>query len=218
MIHDQNTPRQSMIILMKNRKTNLPTRTGGTGAGRTAVQGADESPQAETGAPEFEALFIEHWARVYRLLYRIVGDPAEAEDLALEAFIRLDRRYPASESDFNAGGWLHRVATNLGLESIRGFKRREYYELAAGKDALGAAPETRPAELLRQAEERRLVRLALARMDKRQAELLVMRYSGMAYKEIAAALGLSPASIGPLLLRAERQFEKRYRALAQEER
>jgi hypothetical protein len=39
----------------------------------------------------------------------------------------------------------------------------------------------------------------------------------MAYKEIAAALSLSPASIGPLLVRAEREFEKRYRALAQED-
>ena len=45
-----------------------------------------------------------------------------------------------------------------------------------------------------------------------------MRYSGMAYKEIAAALNLSPTSIGPLLARAERDFEKRYRALVEEKR
>jgi DNA-binding Lrp family transcriptional regulator len=45
-----------------------------------------------------------------------------------------------------------------------------------------------------------------------------MRYSGMPYKEIAATLNLSPASIGPLLLRAERDFEKRYRALVEEEK
>ena len=44
-----------------------------------------------------------------------------------------------------------------------------------------------------------------------------MRYSGMPYKEIAKALNLSPTSIGPLLLRAEREFEKIYRALVQEE-
>jgi hypothetical protein len=40
----------------------------------------------------------------------------------------------------------------------------------------------------------------------------------MAYKEIAATLNLSPTSIGPLLLRAERDFEKRYRALVEEEK
>jgi RNA polymerase sigma-70 factor (ECF subfamily) len=201
MIHDQNAPRKSMILSMKNRKA-----------------GASESPRAESDAAEFEALFMEHWARVYRLLYRIVGDPAEAEDLALEAFIRLHQRSPALETGFNPGGWLHRVATNLGLQSIRTFKRRERYELSAGRDALEVAPDDRPAELLAREEERRLARLALARMDKRRAELLVMRHSGLAYKEIARALGLSPASIGPLLLRAEREFEKHYRALAQEER
>jgi RNA polymerase sigma-70 factor (ECF subfamily) len=54
-------------------------------------------------------------------------------------------------------------------------------------------------------------------MDERQARLLVMRYAGSSYKEIAEALQLAPTSIGPLLLRAEREFEKKHRALTQEE-
>jgi RNA polymerase sigma-70 factor (ECF subfamily) len=172
--------------------------------------------QAKSASPAFEALFAEHWAHVYRALYRLVGDPAEAEDLALEAFVRLYQRQPLPDQDFNPGGWLHRVATNLGLHSIRSFKRREHYELAAGKGALAEAPETRPAEILAQEEDRRLARLALAQMNERQAQLLVLRHSGLAYKEIASALGLAPTSIGPLLLRAEREFEKRYRALTEE--
>jgi RNA polymerase sigma-70 factor (ECF subfamily) len=177
----------------------------------------------ETTSPEsipsaFEALFREHWAHVYRLLYRLVGDPAEAEDLALETFVRLYQRDPRRESEFNLGGWLHRVATNLGLHSIRSWKRREHYEMSAGKYALEETPEARPAEVLAQEEERRWVRLALAQMNDRKSQLLVMRYSGMSYKEIAKALRLAPTSIGPMLVRAEREFEKRYRALAQEER
>ena len=64
-----------------------------------------------------------------------------------------------------------------------------------------------------QEEERRWVRLVLAQMNERQSQLLAMRYSGLSYKEIASALKLAPASIGPLLLRAEREFEKRYHAL-----
>jgi RNA polymerase sigma-70 factor (ECF subfamily) len=143
---------------------------------------------------------------------RLVGDPAEAEDLALEAFLRLHQRHPLPETGFNIGGWLYRVATNLGLHSIRSFKRRERYELAAGKGALDEAPEDQPPEIIGQEEERRFVRAILAGMETRQAQLLVMRHSGIAYKEIAAALDLAPTSIGPLLLRAEREFEKRYRA------
>jgi RNA polymerase sigma-70 factor (ECF subfamily) len=149
-------------------------------------------------------------------LYRLVGDPAEAEDLALETFYRLYQRYPPGESEFNLGGWLHRVATNLGLHSIRSWKRRERYEMDAGKHALEDRPEDRPAEILAQTEERHFVRLALSQMNERQSQLLILRYSGLSYKDIAQALDLAPTSIGPLLLRAEREFEKHYRALVKE--
>jgi len=174
-----------------------------------------ETAQDESRLRDFEATFTEHWARVYRLLRRLVGDPAEAEDLALETFLRLYRRTPAD--DFNTGGWLHKVATNLGLQSIRAWKRRERYELAAGKYALEEQEPDSPAEILAQTEQRQRVRLALARLNERQAQLLILRHSGLAYKEIASLLDLAPASIGPLLVRAEREFERQYRALAEEE-
>lgn len=172
-----------------------------------------ETVQNESASAEFEALFLEHWARVYRVLYRLLGDPAEAEDLALETFFRLYQRYPPREKGFNFGGWLYRVATNLGLHSIRSWKRRERYEMAAGKYALDETPEDHPAEILEKEDERHLVRLALAQMNERQSQLLIMRHSGMSYKDIAKALRLAPTSVGPLLVRAEREFEKRYRAI-----
>ena len=176
-----------------------------------------EKTHTESVASAFEALFMEHWTRVYRLLCRLVGDPAEAEDLALETFVRLYQKRPTPQEDFNVGGWLHRVATNLGLQSIRGWKRRERYELTAGKFALEEGQADEPAEILAREEEQRLTRLALAKMNERQSQLLIMRYGGFSYKEIAETLKLSPASIGPLLLRAEREFQKQYRALTQEE-
>lgn len=166
---------------------------------------------------EFQSLFERYWAHVYRVVRRLVSDPAEAEDLALEAFVRLYQRLPIEEPGFQVGGWLYRVAANLGLHSIRSFRRREHYELAAGKYALENEPESHPAEVYAQKEQHELARQALARMNERQAQLLVLRYSGLSYKEIASTLSLAPTSIGPLLLRAEREFEARYRALAQEE-
>lgn len=174
-----------------------------------------EISSAETATTSFESLFYEHWTPIHRLLMRLVIDPAEAEDLALETFFRLYQRQPQPETEFNTRGWLQRVATNLALQSIRSFRRREHYEITAGKDALEEAPENRPAEIFARDEDHRLSRLVLAQMNPRQAELLTMRYSGMAYKEIAAALNLSPTSIGPLLLRAERDFEKRFRLLVE---
>ena len=189
-----------MIGLMKNLKSDVV-----------------ESSRSEPVSSTFEALFLEHWAHIYRLLYRLVGDPAEAADLALETFVRLYQKDPLPQDGSNPGGWLHRVATNLGLHSIRSWKRRERYELTAGKYALEQTEEESPAEILAREEEQRMTRRALAQMNERQSQLLIMRYSGFSYKEIAEALNLAPTSVGPLLLRAEREFEKYYRALTQEE-
>jgi RNA polymerase sigma factor (sigma-70 family) len=176
-----------------------------------------KTAQDESRSFEFERLFLEHWASVYRVLHRLVGDPAEAEDLALEAFQRLYRQTGKQTDEINVGGWLYRVATRLGLHSIRGWKRREHYELTAGRYALEESEQLSPAEILIQQEERTQVRLVLSRMNERQSQILILRHSGLSYKEIAEALNLTPASIGPLLVRAEREFEKQYRALAQEE-
>jgi RNA polymerase sigma factor (sigma-70 family) len=165
----------------------------------------------------FENIFHEHWSSIHRFLSRMVIDPAEAEDLALETFFRLFKHSPAEQDDSNTRGWLFKVAANLALQSIRSFKRREHYEINAGKDALVETDGNQPSRIFAEKEEQHLVRVALGQMNARQAELLIMRHSGMAYKEIANALRLSPTSIGPLLLRAEREFEKQYRALTREE-
>lgn len=174
-------------------------------------------PAAAVSSQSFEEIFLEHWAMIYRLLVRMLGDPDEAEDLALETFFRLYERPPEAGEGFNLKGWLFRVATNLGLHSIRSRQRRRHYELAAGKNALEDPQEYRPAEILDSRELDRLARLTLGRMQPRQAQLLSLRYSGMAYKDIARAMSLAPASIGPLLLRAEREFAKIYRSLSREE-
>jgi len=161
---------------------------------------------------QFEAVFLEYWPRVYTVLLRLVGDHAEAEDLALETFVKLHRSFPSKDAQFNTGGWLYRVATNLGLNAIRDWKRRQGYEQMGGKLEWLEKHDNGPAELFAAEEQRQLVRKVLGEMPPRQAQLLVMRYTGKSYKEIAAVLGLAVTSIGPLLLRAEVEFEKRFRA------
>lgn len=161
---------------------------------------------------QFEAVFVEHWPRVYAVLLRLVGDHAEAEDLALETFVKLHRSLPSKDVQFNTGGWLYRVATNLGLNAIRDWKRRQRYEQAGGKQEWLESQENGPAELFAAEEQRQMARKVLGEMPSRQAQMLVLRYSGKSYKEIAASLNLAVTSIGPLLLRAEIEFEKRFRA------
>ncbi len=167
----------------------------------------------EQGAErEFERIFIEQWPRVYAVLVRLIGDRDEAEDIALETFWRLHVHPPSSRQTANLGGWLYRVATNLGLNALRARKRRARYELEAGQARLNH-PEDDAVEELDAAEERERVRQVLARMDERQARLLLLRHSGLDYAELATTLEVSPNSIGTLLVRAEREFQKKYQEL-----
>lgn len=156
----------------------------------------------------FEALFLEHYAQVYGVLFRLVGDRAEAEDLTLETFWRLWERAPHTAD--HLGGWLYRVAMNLGYNALRAAKRRTNYEVEAGRYRLEHDSPPDPAHEAERRDERARVREVLRHMRPREAQLLILRHSGLAYKEIAAALGIAPGSIGTLLARAEKEFEKLY--------
>ena len=158
----------------------------------------------------FDELFLRYYGRIYEALFRLTGDAAQADDLAQETFIRLYRRPPeAAGREHNVGGWLYRVAVNLGYNALRAARRRTVYELAAEREA-PADPEA----MTERHEERLRVRAALAELPPQQAQLLMLRHAGLSYKELAEALDVAPASIGALLARAERVFEARYRAIA----
>ena len=157
----------------------------------------------------FEDLFLQHWDRVYGVLFRLTGDRAEAEDLALETFLRLWQRPPAQ--DQTLAGWLYRVATNLGYNALRSAGRRSRHELDAGLEALAEnAGSPNPAKEAERSEDRLRVQQILQQMQSRQAQLLILHHSGLSYQEIAETLNLAPASVGTLLVRAEKEFVRLY--------
>ncbi len=69
-------------------------------------------------APTWEELVEKHFDRVYRLAYRLTGNPHDAEDLAQEAFVRAFRGL-AGFTPGTIEGWLHRITTNLFLDQAR---------------------------------------------------------------------------------------------------
>jgi RNA polymerase sigma-70 factor, ECF subfamily len=167
------------------------------------------SPPAAREA-EFEALFLQHYSRVYGVLYRLVGNKTEAEDLALETFWKLWDQPPPRSA--NLGGWLYRVASRLGFNALRAAHRRLRHEGEAGIITLDRQAAPDPQREAERDDERRQARAALGRLSERHAQLLILRYSGLSYKEIAAALDVAPGSVGTLLARAEHEFEKQFAA------
>jgi RNA polymerase sigma-70 factor (ECF subfamily) len=123
----------------------------------------------------------------------------------METFFRLWQRAPRGTDHLK--GWLYRVAVRLGYNSLRAAKRRAFYE---EKAVLPQAGSPDPAKEAERSSNRNRVHQALRKIPRREAELLVLHHSGFSYQEIAAALKVSPNSVGTLLARAEREFERVY--------
>ncbi|MDR3740653.1 MAG: sigma-70 family RNA polymerase sigma factor [Terracidiphilus sp.] len=67
----------------------------------------------------FAQLYFQHKRRVYSLCLRMLGNPAEAEDLTQEAFLQLHRKIATFRGDSAFSTWLHRLAVNVVLMHLR---------------------------------------------------------------------------------------------------
>lgn len=155
---------------------------------------------------DIEAAFRANYVRIARLIARVVGDSARAEELAVEVFLKLWRSPKAQAGNYEA--WLYRVALRRGLDELRKRGRRHRYETLFG--LLPAAHPATPEQLHSATEQQERVRSVLATLEPRQVELLILRSHGCAYEEIARILNLNGASVGTLLSRAQDAFRKEY--------
>jgi RNA polymerase sigma factor (sigma-70 family) len=156
----------------------------------------------DSAGGNFERLFAQEYRRVVSIAYRITADPAEAEDVAQDVFVRCGRsRLGDSE---RLRGWLYTAAVHLALNAVRARRRRALREVRY--DAPQSAAD--PADVVERNEQRALVRAALLRLNPRDAQMLALRYGGLSYREIAATLEIEAAQIGTRLARAERAFKR----------
>jgi RNA polymerase sigma factor (sigma-70 family) len=175
---------------------------------RALLKVTDPIEHADPAAQRFEQLFDRFYAEILGLTYRLLGDRAEAEDIAQEAFYRLSvaevQRRPADE----VGAWLRRVCLNLGTNRLRDARRaRERMERAGRLElVLTVSEQEGPIRSLLRREEQERVRESLAELPDRQRDCLLLRHSGYSYTEIAETLGVAVGSVGVLLARAERAF------------
>ena len=168
-------------------------------------------PPATSGA-RFDELFRQLYPGLVGLGARLVGERAEAEDVAQEAFLKLADDPVLARPDDEIAAWLRRVVLNLGTNRLR--DRRRAHERAERAGRLGLAlldgDADGPAHAALRQEAREHVRVALAALPERQRACLLLRHAGYSYAEIAATLGVAVGSVGVLLARAERAFLGRY--------
>ena len=170
--------------------------------------GAVPSPRTRAAVREdLETVFRADYARVVAVAARVLGSRDEAEDVAQEVFLSFSRSaVPAAE----APRWLSVAAVHTALNVLRSGRRRAAREQVAGDDPV--APDVADAVVV--LDERGRVRAALARLPHKQAAALVLRHSGLSYADVAAALDLSPGSVGTTVRRAESALRKELTAHA----
>jgi RNA polymerase sigma-70 factor (ECF subfamily) len=171
----------------------------------------------------FEDLVRRHERRVFRLLYRMMGDREEAEDVAQEAFLSLHRHGHRFRREARFSTFVYRVAANAALNRRRslGRNRNRVSEFKITQQAgfdLPAAPRD-PEDAAAGSEARARVQEALLELppDLRVAVLLY-DIEGQSYQEVASELGIPEGTVKSRIHRARSALRERLRTYVDVER
>ncbi len=168
-----------------------------------------------TDVLRFEAFLLAHQDMVFATAVRLVGQAADAEDIAQMTFLKAWERFDELDTNPAASGWLKTVATNLSLNHLSRYRSRWRFfsELAGAEDddqrfEARLAAEEVPDALVRSDELAQLERALRALPAHQRVPIVLFHFDHWSYDEIAARLGVSVGKIktdihrGRLALRA----------------
>ncbi|ADG68648.1 RNA polymerase sigma factor, sigma-70 family [Planctopirus limnophila DSM 3776] len=172
----------------------------------------------------FSQLVAAYQDRLVGILHHLVQDQQTAEDLAQEVFLRIYRARESYVATARFSTWLFKVANNLASNSRRNKGRRKEISLAGNESgSMGSRPEEQlvveksalmPARQLDKAELQAAVRAAMEQLNSRQRmAVLLHKFEGMSYADIAETMDLTQPAVKSLLARARenlREFLERY--------
>ncbi len=162
---------------------------------------------------------------VFSTAMRLTANPAEAQDIAQEVFLKAYERFGDLRDSPTAGGWLKTVATNLSLNHISRYRARWSFfsELFSGggeeeeKELEFPATQNVEEEIAR-ADRREIVEQALQKLPPAQRIPLVLYHlEGLRYEEIAAKLNVSLGKVKTDIFRAREALRKKLRVKLAEE-
>ncbi len=167
----------------------------------------------EGSAAAFEALVEKHQKRLVMVLEHLVSDRTQAEDLAQDVFLRVYRARERYVPTAKFSTWLYTITHNVASNSIRKSSRRKEINLVASPS--GSMPvrpldtmakdksNLMPTRLADQKEMEKVIRDAIQSLGPRQRmAMLLSKYEGMSYNEIAESMELTTQAVKSLLSRA----------------
>jgi len=160
-------------------------------------------------APAFEELVMTYQHRVFGVALRMLGNPAEAEEVAQEAFVRAHRALGEFRGDAKLSTWLYAITSRLCLNRLATGERRMARQ---GEDALlrlsDAGP--RPDAALERRELEAALGRAIAELPEDRRIVVVLRdVEGLSYEEIAQVLELTLGTVRSRLHRARADLKEK---------
>jgi RNA polymerase sigma-70 factor (ECF subfamily) len=154
------------------------------------------------GEPEGATeLFRKYSVAVFRYADRMLANRSEAEEVAQEVFLKMIARVEQYDGRASVASWLFAIAANASRDRLRRSARRAAVSLEAVAEV--ASDDPLADEALAARERRDLVRKALAALSTDQREALVLaRYHGLPYAEIAKTLAISEGAVKTRIFRA----------------
>jgi RNA polymerase sigma-70 factor (ECF subfamily) len=178
--------------------------TSVTSTSPTSVEQADST----WTPPTWEEIVEQHSARVYRLAYRLTGNPHDAEDLTHDVFVRVFR----SLHSYQPGtfeGWLHRITTNVFLDKMRRKQRIRFDALSDESAARLASREMGPEGTFDATHFDDDVQRALDALSPDfRAAVVLCDIEGLSYEEIAATLGVKLGTVRSRIHRGRAQLRE----------
>jgi RNA polymerase sigma-70 factor (ECF subfamily) len=163
----------------------------------------------------FDLLVTRYERQIYSFAYRLMGDADDAQDVAQDTFVNAYRAIGRIRGPLNLSAWLHRIASNRGLDLLRRRQRLRWLPWAGPKhDHLRpCAPTDEPERSALSRETGVAVQRVLNRLAPRHRLVLLLReYEGLTCAEIGEVMGLSRAAVKSLLYRARCEFRQVYLA------
>lgn len=171
------------------------------------------------GAPEsFRLLLRRYQSPIYAYVFRLIDDPAEAEDVTQDVFVKVFRKVGGFREDCSFKTWLYRIAANESSNRRRWFSRHRSRELSdSGGDSARNPlaerlpdPGRSPFEKIAIREHRDILNAALQTLHPRYRQAVVLRdIAGFSYNEIADTLCISLGTVKSRILRG-REALRRY--------
>lgn len=152
----------------------------------------------------FEALVRKHQGPLYGYVYRMLGNPHEAEELVQVALVQAWKHIGGFRGGSSFKTWLYRIATNRCINKVT--RRKPTVELP---ETLVGPESEEPEQAFRGRQRAEAVRQALDELPADQRAALVMAtWDDMSYKEIGRAMGRSARAVDSLLFRARQNLKR----------